>query len=180
MVKKIYFLLILLFLLPESQVVYSNYSTVSAFRQADDFYIKIFDLINWLKSSYPDDNREKWDETCNLLVNWSVTDTIIDVTINVDIIQSLLEEKDFKYRVESVRIYILGVIAYSLNQSNYDPEEAAYSGLLDMINFYKIITSNNKSASSESINMYTKLDELGTLKAFVSHAFEKDKSDLSL
>lgn len=141
-----------------------------------DSYKKILKLIQWLKTNYPEEDRKKWDETCNLLVEWSITDPTIDVVINVDIIEDLINEEEFNYRVESVRIFTLGVIADNLSyKRNRKLINSTYQGLLDMINFYKIVTLNDQTVESQVVERFIKLEEENALKNYVCE-FLKNKN----
>jgi len=135
----------------------------------DNTYEKILKLIEWLKTNYPEEDRKKWDETCNLLIEWSLTDPEIDAVIYVDIIEDLLNEEEFDYRDESVRIFTLGVIANNLKYKRRRKLlNSTYQGLLDMMEFYKIITLNDQAVESQFIERLIKLEEENALKDYVS------------
>lgn len=134
----------------------------------DEHSKKILGLIHWLKNTYPESDRAKWDETSDLLINWSMIDTTIKVVVNVDPIEELLKDQKFKYKEESIKIYVLTTIGYCL-EKNYDCNvtDAAYMGLLSVIDFYKVIKANNNNIFSESIDDYIRLEEKGKLHGLV-------------
>jgi len=169
--KSFFIILLVLFTLICSESAYSK--RIAAFQSNED-YKKILRLIEWLKSTYPDSNRTKWDETCKILVEWSLIDSEIDVVVNVDVIEDLLNDEGYKYKVETVRIYTLGVIAYCLQKtSKCNQEDAAYRGLIDVINFYQIIKTNDSTVISKAIESYMQLKKEKKLEDFINNFFNE-------
>lgn len=155
----------------------SSWATIEEFKAEEPTIVK---NIIWLENNPIATDQNDTKALSENIINWLSNTPYISVILDGVFLESLMNNKRFKYAEKFKVTYLFGKSLYIIeHQDDLDEVKASVRGIEGMIKVYTELKHLDPSLNNSVLEKYTRLSSKGKLEKYVNDRLSQSNSELS-
>lgn len=164
-------------LLFAQQIKNSSWATIEEFKAEEPVIIR---NIIWLESNPIATDQNDTKALSENIIKWLSNTPYLSVTLDGVFLESLMNNKRFKYAEKFKVTYLFGKSLYIIqHQDNLDEVKASTRGIEGMVTVYKELKQLDPSLTNGQLEKYTRLSLKGKLEKYVGGRLLQSSTTIS-
>lgn len=155
----------------------SSWATIEEFKEEEPTIVK---NIIWLENNPIATEQNDTKALSENIINWLSNTPYISVILDGVFLESLMNNKRFKYAEKFKVTYLFGKSLYIIeHQDDLDEAKASVRGIEGMIKVYEELKQLDPSLNNSVLEKYTRLANKGKLEKYVNDRLFQSNLELS-
>ncbi len=155
----------------------TSWETIEEFKEEEPIIIK---NIIWLENNPIATDQNDTKALSENIINWLSNTPYISVILDRVFLESLMNNKRFKYAEKFKVTYLFGKSLYIIqHQDNLDEVKASARGVEGMVTVYKELKQVDPSLTNGQLEKYARLSSKGKLEKYVADRLQQSSITIS-